>query len=140
MNEKPVSPFAEVERTSRFRVSFLTFLLVFVIVAVMSTSLLYASRSAMIRREVLAVFGLSSDLDADQESRSFHLAFLLFCYSAPLMLTGIMGLGRKAWVWWDDRRRAGREEEEEPLWGPPKVDEVKQTVHSSFRISKHGLD
>ncbi len=136
MSNKPQSPFAEQLPESRFRISFLTLLLIFVIVAIMATSLLYASKSSLISREIYALFGVSVASDDINESRGFHLAFLLFCYSMPLLLTGILGLGRSGLLFLESWTNRSEEDVEDAVWEDRNSKSDSDTIGASFRITR----
>ncbi|QDS92290.1 hypothetical protein FF011L_10320 [Roseimaritima multifibrata] len=75
----------------RPQVSIAIMLLMMTIICTMSAAMFYASRVPAIRNEVLGWFG--KEVASGETSRTLHLTFLLFTYSAPLLLAGLLGIG-----------------------------------------------
>jgi len=67
-----------------------TLLLLMVIVSTISALLLWASRLPMVTNEIHVWLGTTPAVNQDGTDRGTQLVFLLFCYSAPLLIVAIL--------------------------------------------------
>ncbi|GEM_PF-1217392 len=74
----------------RPQISIAFMLLSMTIICAMSAAMFYASRVPAIQNEVFSWFG--KEVEPSEAKRTVHLTFLLFTYSAPLLLAGLLGL------------------------------------------------
>jgi uncharacterized iron-regulated membrane protein len=84
-----VSPFAS-KKTAGFQFSMSSLLILMIVSSVMSASLLWASRLPMVTNEVHLWLGTTPAANQDGTDRGTQLIFLLFCYSAPLLLAALI--------------------------------------------------
>ncbi len=134
---KTNSPFADkstAPSNEGYRFSIGTMLLAMFVCGGMGGALFYASRVAVLRNEIVAVFGVEPA--GAETNRMAHLTFLLYCYSAPLLLTGVFGLGYRlvslvnSW----SKNQAIQEEES---WDAGLVPTTSsQSVSDQFRVTK----
>ncbi len=65
-------------------------LVIMLLVSVMSASLLWASRLPMVTDEIHILLGTTPAINNDGTDRGAQLVFLLFCYSAPLLMAALL--------------------------------------------------
>ncbi|QDV69488.1 hypothetical protein Poly24_32040 [Rosistilla carotiformis] len=86
----------------RFQISLSTMLLITVVFSVMSAGLFHASRIPAINAELASMSqragsGKSSD-------RSLQIVFIMFTYSMPLLMAGLLASMSTIWKWWHRNR------------------------------------
>ena len=85
----PLTPFAERQPTG-FQFSMGSLLIIMAIVSVMSACLLWASRLPLVTNEIHVWLGTTPAANDDGTDRGAQLIFLLFCYSAPLLMAALI--------------------------------------------------
>jgi hypothetical protein len=65
-------------------------LVIMLLVSLMSASLLWASRLPMVTDEIHILLGTTPASNNDGTDRGAQLIFLLFCYSAPLLMVSLL--------------------------------------------------
>jgi len=85
----PLTPFAE-RRPRGFQFSMGSLLIIMAIVSVMSACLLWASRLPLVTNEIHLWLGTTPAANDDGTDRGAQLVFLLFCYSAPLLMAALI--------------------------------------------------
>ena len=75
-----------------------------VVFAVMSAGLFYASRVPAIQDEVAALVHGKSSTGAKDVGRSAHIAFIMFTFTSPLLLAGLLSTGLSIWRWFERKR------------------------------------
>ncbi len=83
------TPFAK-RQPSGFQFSMGSLLVIMLLVSVMSASLLWASRLPMVTDEIHILLGTTPATNNDGTDRGAQLIFLLFCYSAPLLMVAVL--------------------------------------------------
>ncbi|MEM1068493.1 MAG: hypothetical protein AAGI63_06330 [Planctomycetota bacterium] len=78
-------------------------MLMMVIFSVMSAGLFYASRVPAVQAELDVIMGGGGE-GSDEVGRLAHITFILFTYTSPLLLAGVLST-LLAIVRWMDRRR-----------------------------------
>jgi hypothetical protein len=68
----------------------------------------WASQVPAIRNEVSLLLGGRGSA-AGEESRAMHMAFLIFTYSAPLLLAGTVSAIMGVWQWIEQRSPSERD-------------------------------
>ena len=134
------SPFAKVEKRSAFRFGLGTMLLIMIVFSLMSAGLFYAVRVPAVAREVDSILG-KSDSSASALDRRAQLIFILFCYAAPLLTVGVLGMGmtfvKKTRKWLSRIPSTGNAESEEPWDSELTKSFAKEAAGDSrFRITK----
>ena len=86
----------------RFQISLTTMLLITLVFSVMSAGLFYASQIPEISDEFDSYVG-TGGRSADS-GRKFQLLFIMFTYSMPLIMAGILSTAAGLWNWWNRRR------------------------------------
>jgi hypothetical protein len=86
---QPATPFAK-RQSSGFQFSMGSLLVIMLLVSVMSASLLWASRLPMVTDEIHILLGTTPATNNDGTDRGAQLIFLLFCYSAPLLMAALL--------------------------------------------------
>lgn len=75
-----------------------------VVFAVMSAGLFYASRIPLIREEIAAlIYGKATD-GGEDVGRAAHIAFIMFTFSSPLLLAGLLSTGMSILRWFEQKR------------------------------------
>lgn len=78
----------------RSQVSLGTMLLLMMIACMVGAMLFYGSRIGEVQDELRLFFGYNTSSKTSESSRITHLVFLLFTYSSPLLLAGIIATVR----------------------------------------------
>ena len=80
-------------------------LLITVVLAVMSAGLFYASRVGAVQDEISVLSGGSVESGGVDPSRFSHVVFIMFTFTSPLILAGVLSsvVGVMKWI-----ERAGR--------------------------------
>jgi hypothetical protein len=87
-----------------FQISIGIMMLVMVVFAVMSAGFFYASRVPAIRDEVAALVYGKSSTGGEDIGRSAHIAFIMFTFTSPLLLAGLLSTGMSVLRWFEQRR------------------------------------
>ena len=85
------SPFIET-KPRRFQFSLGSLLVAMVVFSTMSACLLWASRLTLVTNELNAWTGTIPSTNQDGSDRGTQLMFLIFCYSAPLLMAASLNL------------------------------------------------
>lgn len=93
-------PYPARRRPPQISLSFM--MLMMVIFAVMSAGLFYASRVPAVQQELELVVGdqLGS---ADEVGRLAHIVFIMFTFTSPLLLAGVLSTGLAILRWFERR-------------------------------------
>ena len=136
---KTKSPFAAASELEgarpQFRFSVGTMLLATFVFSAMGGALFYATRVPMLRAEMNAVLGVTV-VDPVSNDRMAHLTFLLYCYSAPLLLTGVFGLGVTLLRRLEKMQNRSRSVEERAWDEDLKKPDTSDPIATQFRITK----
>ena len=87
-----------------FQISIGMMLLVMVVFAVMSAGMFYASRVPAIQDEVAALVHGKSSTGGEDVGRSAHIAFIMFTFTSPLLLAGLLSTGFSILRWFERKR------------------------------------
>ena len=79
-------------------------MLMMVIFSVMSAGLFYASRVPAVQEELNVIMGGNSGGGSEDAGRLAHITFILFTFTSPLLLAGVLS-SVLAVLRWLDRRR-----------------------------------
>ena len=79
-------------------------LLIMVVFAIMSAGLFYASRVPAIREEI-EVFLTGKKSDSESVGRAAHIVFIMFTFTSPLLLAGILSTYVGISRWFSQRRQ-----------------------------------
>ncbi len=74
-----------------------------VIFSVMSAGLLYASRVPAVQEEWSLLLTGEFNSSAGDGGRMPHLVFILFTFTSPLLLAGVLSTGMAMLRWWEKR-------------------------------------
>jgi hypothetical protein len=69
-----------------------TLLLVMLIFSVISVGLFYSVRVPAIAKEINAIFGKVQETGTEGTDRTTQFIFVMFCYTAPLMMAAVVSL------------------------------------------------
>ena len=79
-------------------------MLMMVVFAVVSAGILYASRVPAVQDEIAILTGNPVGGSNDGEvSRLSHIVFIMFTFTSPLLLAGLLSTGMTVWRWIDRR-------------------------------------
>lgn len=81
----------------RFQISLGFLMLTMVVCSVVSAGLLYASRVPAVQEEIAVLKG--SELGDNGQGRLPHLMFILFTFTSPLLLAGILSTALSVLRW-----------------------------------------
>ena len=79
-------------------------MLLMVVFAVMSAGLFYASRVPLIREEIAALVRGKAASGGEDIGRTAHIAFIMFTFSSPLLLAGLLSTGMSILRWFEKKR------------------------------------
>lgn len=79
-------------------------MLMMVVFCGMSAALFYASRVPAITSELQAMSGGTLGDSAEEVGRRSHIVFVMFTYTAPLLLAALIGSILGVWRWIERRR------------------------------------
>ena len=79
-------------------------MLLMVVFAVMSAGLFYASQVPAIRNEVAALVKGETTTSGEDVGRAAHIAFIMFTFSSPLLLAGVLSTGMSIVRWLEKRK------------------------------------
>ncbi len=82
------------QNSSRSQISLGMMLLMTMIASMLAAMFLYGTRIEEVQAELRLYFGYTSPNKASETSRTMHLVFLLFTYSSPLLLAGVIATCR----------------------------------------------
>ena len=85
------------------QVSLGTLMLMMLVFSIISAGLYHASRVPAINEEWQSLFGRSGT--STHTDRSLHIVFLLFTYTTPLLMAGLLSTATGIWSWWQRRSR-----------------------------------
>ena len=80
-------------------------LLITVVLAVMSAGLFYASRVGAVQDEISVLSGGSVETGGVDSSRFSHVVFIMFTFTSPLILAGVLSSVVGVMKWFE---RSGR--------------------------------
>lgn len=80
--------------SSRSQISLGMMLLLTMIACMLAAMFLYGTRIEEVQTELRLYFGYTSPHKTTEASRTMHLVFLLFTYSSPLLLAGMIATFR----------------------------------------------
>ena len=80
-------------------------LLITVVLAVMSAGLFYASRVGAVQDEISVLSGGSVEAGGVDSSRFSHVVFIMFTFTSPLILAGVLSSVVGVMKWFE---RSGR--------------------------------
>ena len=86
------------------QISISMMLLMMVVFAVMSAGLFYASRVPAIRDEIAALVRGKTSTSGEDVGRAAHIAFIMFTFSSPLILAGLISTGLSIVRWFEKRK------------------------------------
>ena len=90
-----------IRRPPQMSLSFM--MLMMVIFSVMSAGLFYASRVPVIQEDIqIMTTGETGSLSEDVGRRA-HIAFIMFTFTSPLILAGLLATGRSVLLWTTQR-------------------------------------
>lgn len=78
-------------------------MLMMVIFSVMSAGLFYASRVPVVQEELSVLVSGKTGAGGDEVGRLAHITFIMFTFTSPLLLAGVLSTGL-AIVRWLERR------------------------------------
>ncbi|QDS88618.1 hypothetical protein EC9_28090 [Rosistilla ulvae] len=104
MESEPESPNETQRHATRppFQISIRTMLLITVVFSVMSAGLYHASRIPTVDAELASMFQRAGT--APSSDRSLQIVFIMFTYSMPLMMAGLLASMSTVWKWWHRNR------------------------------------
>jgi hypothetical protein len=76
-----------------------------IVLAVMSAGLFYASRVGAVQEEIQVLSGGSVDQSGVEPSRLSHIVFIMFTFTSPLILAGVLSAAVGVTKWF---QRTGR--------------------------------
>ncbi len=79
-------------------------MLMMVVFAVMSAGLFYASRVPAVRDEIAALIRGKTSTSGEDVGRAAHIAFIMFTFSSPLILAGVLATGLSIVRWFEKRK------------------------------------
>ena len=88
----------------QFQISIGLMMLIMVVFAVMSAGLFYASRVPLIRQEIAALVHGKASSGGEDIGRTAHIAFIMFTFSSPLLLAGLLSTGMSILRWFENKR------------------------------------
>ena len=86
------------------QISISMMMLVMVVFAVMSAGLFYASRVPAVRDEIAALLRGEASTSGEDVGRAAHIAFIMFTFSSPLILAGVLSTGMSIIRWLEKRK------------------------------------
>ncbi len=101
-------------------------LLCMTILCAMSGAMFYAARVPAVSDEVAAWFG--KEVEPQETKRTVHLAFLLFTYASPLLLSALLGVVVSVLRWIRPADPAEREVGPSSPWDEPASTEPKSAA------------
>ena len=78
-------------------------MLMMVIFAVISAGLFYASRVPAVQDELEVLVHGRSGAGGDDTGRLAHITFIMFTFTSPLILAGVLSTGMAVLRWFDHR-------------------------------------
>lgn len=79
-------------------------MLMMVVFSVMSAGLFYASRVPAVQEELNVIMGGDGGATSDDTGRTAHLIFILFTFTSPLLLAGVLSTALAVLRWLDRRK------------------------------------
>ena len=79
-------------------------LLIMIVFAIMSAGLFYASRVPTFRQEI-EVFLTGKKSSSDTAGHSAHIVFIMFTFTSPLLLAGVLSTYVGISRWFNERRQ-----------------------------------
>lgn len=79
-------------------------LLMTVIFAVVSAGLFYMARVPAVREELSLLLGSDFDAGDDSAGRAAQIGFIMFTFTSPLLLAGLLATLLRGWQWLERRR------------------------------------
>lgn len=79
-------------------------MLMMVVFAVMSAGLFYASRVPAVRDEIAALIRGKATTSGEDVGRAAHIAFIMFTFSSPLILAGLLSTGMSIVRWIEKKK------------------------------------
>lgn len=79
-------------------------MLMMVIFSVMSAGFFYASRVPAVQDELKVIMSGSSGSSGEDVGRLAHITFILFTFTSPLLLAGVLSTALAVLRWLDRRR------------------------------------
>jgi hypothetical protein len=98
MNEPPTRQ----RRPPQMSLSFM--MLMMIVFSVMSAGLFYASRVDAVQDEIEVIFHGRSGVEGEEVGRLAHITFIMFTFTSPLILAGILSTGMAVLRWLEKRR------------------------------------
>ncbi len=95
------SPSPTRRRPPQISLSFM--MLMMIIFAVMSAGLFYASRVPAVQEEIASVLGNRTG-DSQDVGRAAHIVFIMFTFTSPLLLAGVLSTAVAALRWIERRK------------------------------------
>lgn len=77
-------------------------MLMMVVFAVISAGLLYASRVPLVQNDINSLTGGQSG-DVEDVGRAAHITFIMFTFTSPLILAGLLSTGMSILRWYRSR-------------------------------------
>jgi hypothetical protein len=87
-----------------FQVSIGMMMLMMVVFAIMSAGLFYASRVPVVQDEIAALVRRKTATSGEDVGRAAHIAFIMFTFSSPLILAGVLSTGMSIVRWFEKRK------------------------------------
>ncbi len=87
-----------------FQISIGMMMLMMVVFAVMSAGLFYASRVPAVRNEIAALVRGKTATSGEDVGRAAHIAFIMFTFSSPLILAGVLSTGLSIVRWFERKK------------------------------------
>ncbi|MFK8113590.1 MAG: hypothetical protein AB8B91_15420 [Rubripirellula sp.] len=85
------------------QISLSLMLLMMVIFSVISAGFFYASRVSVVQDELNVLLNGKSG-DSESTSRLAHVTFIMFTFTSPLILAGVLSTGMSVLRWFEQRR------------------------------------
>ena len=78
-------------------------MLMMVVFSIMSAGMFYASRVPAVQDEIEVLIHGRSGADAEDVGRLAHITFIMFTFTSPLILAGVLSTGLAVLRWLDRR-------------------------------------
>ena len=99
-----------IRRPPQMSLSFM--MLMMVIFSVMSAGLFYASRVPVVQEDIRMMTTGEAGSAGEDVGRKAHIAFIMFTFTSPLILAGLLATGRSVLLWASHRQSVSHDSPE----------------------------